>query len=141
MMATIFDPTYTPAEKERTLRHYNRAIKDTPRWDDRHDRYLLDYNNQQRAGAGFGDSGSAPLTLGLVARPGQEMTAQGVLEAVERIRDLDKCITNVLMLIQVHRWLRKEDESGREAADTVLEQWKRLLVVMRQLLDAGGTYY
>lgn len=140
MLATIVDPSYTPAEKERTLRRYNRAIKDTPRWDDHHDRYLLDYNNQQRAGAGSSD-GVATITLGLVSRPGEEMTAQGVLETVERMRDIDKCITNVLMLIQVHRWMQKEDESGRslghEAVDTVLQQWHRLLVVMKQLLDAG----
>lgn len=148
MMATVLDPSYTPAEKERTLRRYNRAVKDTPRWDDHHDRFLLDYNRPSHQGDDqyvAEEVTAAPaagaITLGTIGGSSGEVTPHDVLDTVERTRNIDKCVTNVLMLVELHRWLRQEAEAGRgldyEAMDTVLQQWRRLLVAMEEEIDSG----
>jgi hypothetical protein len=147
MMATVFDPSYTPTEKERMLRRYNRAVKDTPRYDDNHDRFLLDYNHHSRGQEGRHDRAdtdddvAAAITLG-IGHTSRVVTAHTVLDAVERMRDIDKCFTNVLMLIQLHRWMSQEAAAGRslgdDAMDTVLQQWGRLLVAMEEEIICGG---
>lgn len=152
MMATVLDPSYTPAEKERTLRRYNRAVKDTPRWDDHHDRFLLDYNRPSHQGDDqyvAEEVTAAPaagaITLGTIGGSSGEVTPHDVLDTVERTRNIDKCVTNVLMLVELHRWLRQEAEAGRgldyEAMDTVLQQWRRLLVAMEEEIDSGGAFF
>lgn len=148
MMATVLDPSYTPAEKERTLRRYNRAVKDTPRWDDHHDRFLLDYNRPSHQGDNqyvAEEVTAGAITLGTIGGSSGEVTPHDVLDTVERTRNIDKCVTNVLMLVELHRWLRQEAEAGRgldyEAMDTVLQQWRRLLVAMEEEIDSGGAFF
>lgn len=145
MMATVLDPSYTPAEKERTLRRYNRAVKDTPRWDDHHDRFLLDHNRPSHQGdnqyVAEEVTVAGAITLGTIGGSSGEVTPHDVLDTVERARNIDKCVTNVLMLVGLHRWLRQEAEAGRglgdEATDTVLQQWRRLIVAMEEEIGSG----
>lgn len=132
MLAYVIDPTYSPAEKERALRRYNRALKESPRWEDDHNQFLLESDKEK--------SSSTTSTLGMAP----DVNLKDMFSTMECAQNIDKCITNILMLKEVFEWMKQESENGRglgpQAMAMVLDQSQRLVTVMKDEIDRGCTF-